>query len=668
MTEYYDRDELVDTTAILVREACAVEPARRGDYHSTFDAIMSRSLEAVRQDILKQTPPDFILSFREDRRAKRDHHDYLVSQDSAQEVVVENDAIRGLIERMEVAADEEDFDRALGLLHQALELEPSSSELWTRLAFLQQRRGANADALQAAKRASELNPEDPWTHAVLGMSLANCKRLPEAEEAYLAALRIDPRHILALTELAEIYEDAGNVSAALTLYERGRKMGSLGDSARARYGQLLQREGRESEAEEVLREGANDVANIRTRHALVDILDSNGRGDEGIELLTSVANRQGSWEPWADLGYYLSTRTDDLTCARWALETAIEAGADQPSLFGSLARVIIRGGGDAAEVEGVASELTNRFPDRAAVSSVAGMIHRDLGQDERAERVYRAAIEHEDGEFARVLLARLLQSKPNRRREAEQLLRDAVASAQGSEACGPAKELAELLIHDGEDVAANVVVQQALKANDRCFCCHVLRGEICTRKGDVDGAKNDFSAALEIDEDGISALTGLACIVDREEAEHLIARAIEADPNDPRCLLARARLRVGSVDAQIDDGNSTLALNPDYVEAHLFLAPLEAGRGNSETALKHLNSALSGLASQQELIPNFVSSAMAVAQRGHGEQLSRLLAEHESGSTVEPLAVALKLSRGERPMVAKEVLEVAKDIIGRASS
>jgi hypothetical protein len=39
-----------------------------------------------------------------------------------------------------------------------------------------------------------------------------------------------------------------------------------------------------------------------------------------------------------------------------------------------------------------------------------------------------------------------------------------------------------------------------------------------------------------------------------------------------------------------------------------------------------------------------------------------MLAGDEYGSTMEPLVVALKLKRGESPIVAKEVLEVAFDI------
>ena len=52
-----------------------------------------------------------------------------------------------------------------------------------------------------------------------------------------------------------------------------------------------------------------------------------------------------------------------------------------------------------------------------------------------------------------ILLAKLLQSTPSRRPEAEALLREAISLSRGRKICGPSKELAELLIHCGEDAA-----------------------------------------------------------------------------------------------------------------------------------------------------------------------------------------------------------------------
>ena len=72
MMFYYENDELIDTTASLMREACSFAPTLRDDYHSTFDAIISSSTADVRDQILARTSPDFIQSFQNHYRASHD--------------------------------------------------------------------------------------------------------------------------------------------------------------------------------------------------------------------------------------------------------------------------------------------------------------------------------------------------------------------------------------------------------------------------------------------------------------------------------------------------------------------------------------------------------------------------------------------------------------------
>jgi hypothetical protein len=81
-----------------------------------------------------------------------------------------------------------------------------------------------------------------------------------------------------------------------------------------------------------------------------------------------------------------------------------------------------------------------------------------------------------------------------------------------------------------------------------------------------------------------------------------------------------------------------------------------------------LKLALEQLPNQREFTPMFVDAAMAMAGAGCGDQMSKLLQDDEFGATMEPLIVALQISRGDTPIVAKEVLEVAMDIATTGSS
>jgi hypothetical protein len=75
-----------------------------------------------------------------------------------------------------------------------------------------------------------------------------------------------------------------------------------------------------------------------------------------------------------------------------------------------------------------------------------------------------------------------------------------------------------------------------------------------------------------------------------------------------------------------------------------------------------LTAALDLLAARRELISKFVDTAIVVAKAGASARVSSLLEKHPQGSTLEPLAIAIKLIRGENPVVATEVMAVAKDI------
>ena len=114
------------------------------------------------------------------------------------------------------------------------------------------------------------------------------------------------------------------------------------------------------------------------------------------------------------------------------------------------------------------------------------------------------------------------------------------------------------------------------------------------------------------------------------------------------------------------DARAALELDSEFVEARLVLASLEADKGNLDNAIGQLDVALTHLLQHRELIPSFVSAAMNTTKVDNGERLTNLLDRHENAMIMEPLAVAIKMLRGEEPRVAKEIRDVAWDIIVRS--
>ena len=85
-----------------------------------------------------------------------------------------------------------DIDTARSLYEAAIEAEPQFLEAHVDLAGVLWRMGDYDGALRHAQRAVELNPQHPYAVRILGTALLNLNRLPEAEQALMRALQLQP--------------------------------------------------------------------------------------------------------------------------------------------------------------------------------------------------------------------------------------------------------------------------------------------------------------------------------------------------------------------------------------------------------------------------------------------------------------------------------------------
>jgi tetratricopeptide (TPR) repeat protein len=667
MTDYYDRDELIDTAATVAREACSVRPDNRMDYHAFYEAILARATTPVRASILERTPSDFLTSFTAHQKATTESARAHAALPAA-ETRGTDDELTELLAEAQRAEDADDAEKAIELYERASELRPRSAVPRMRLAVLFLGEDRVDDAIRAAGEAIKLRPDDPWGHGLQGLAHVVGGDIDLAEAAFESALRIDPDYGLAISELAEIKEANGEREQAVELYERGLRIDGLSDGARARYAGVLQSDGRQEDAEELLRAVVDDEEQFESRRALVELLGETDRWQEGIDLLRRVAERSGDWRHWADLGTYVLTHEADSNLAAEALAKSITLGAKNSMVFLSYARALQSSGEPLDRLLDVAADLVERLPDDRDAWLHASLLA-NAGADKRLAETYaRKAIEIADDAQAWLTLAILLRSQPKRASEAEEAFRKAVALAQEDRFCSPVRFLAEFLIHKGEETAAQAAMADWFAGEKPCYCCAVLDGDIAARNGNANGASLAYRGALDLREDGIDALTGLSRFVGRKEGEELLARAMASDPSDHRCLLARARLREDDLESQIADATEAIRLSPSYAEAHLFLSKALLHRGEDDRALRHLELALKELPQQREFTAMFVDAAMAASAAGLGGRVSGMLEQDDFGSKMEPLTVALRIKRGETPVVAKEVMEVAKDIANNATA
>ncbi len=666
MTEYYDRDELVDTTAKLVREACLVDPASRSDYHWAFDAILTVQPEAVRSRILAQTPADFMRSFRADTSLSKYMLSEIVEVATPHPEPAES-PIDKILDDAQAAFEDDRLDEARELIDQAIAMDPTSAGPYIRRAMIAMQEGELEDAIADAANAV-VHEESAMTYGLLGMFHSFAHDHAEAEAALRKSLEFDPEFAMALSELGNLKERAKDSEEAIRFYRRAAEVGELSDTTTSRFARLLMRQHNNAEAEAVLRKVlAPSEPRVDSRRTLVDLLHDSDRTDEAVDLLRDAAVASDDWLAWADLGSFLITIGGEPLEAEAALGNAIKKGADSPFVYRMLARSLRFNNRGVEAAADIGASLVEHHGDKAWAWIGAGDIFLDGGLTERAEGAFRKAVTFGDSDFARIRLAQFIVDQSSGAPDVDAVLEAAIAAAQRLGACGPMKDLAELLIHRGDDEHAILLLEEALNQNDHCACSLVMRGDVAVRRGESEIAINAYNSALDLNGDDVAALTGLARISAPADAEALISRAIDADPSDPRCLLARATLSSRKLSSRIDDVSEALDRDPELTEARLILAPLEARRGDTKAALEHFAMALPDLDSHRELIPAFVNVALDLVSHGLAQDVSEVLAG-ESGRTVEPLAVALMLIRGETPPVAKEILEVARDIAARLTN
>lgn len=654
MTQYYDREELVDTTALLALEACEFAPSGRTEYHNAFDAILKDQPESIRSEILKRTPADFLESLRKDPTVS-----HYSSEQQSRSADSDLEDMLGRAREMITSGQKGD---GKALLLQAATLAPTDYRPWISLAFAEMDGGSREDGVAHARKAVELGGQNPVPHIVLGVLLVREKRLDEAEAEFQAALAIDPDMPLALIELARLRRRTKQDAEALDFFARAAEHTTLTGPAASDYAYLLAERGETTKAETILRTALlDDNDDDDARYALASLLLDTQRGEEAADLLRRAAESGQDEDRWISYVSFLLAGLDQPVRAVEAAESALEHGIVDPGIFTLLARAKEESGAPADEFLDIARRLSATGDMSEAGLVARGRILQLAGDLKGAEAAYREAgsLLGSAG-YPMLLLGRMLSNEKGRLGDAVDALERAFAQAPSH--CGPLKEMAEVRIHQGNDAEATRLLERALTINPTCECSLVLQAEIASRSGDREAALRFCNRALDIDPDNVSALTLLARVSGSGEATELIERAFASDPSDPRVLLARSRLGSRDMADRIDDAATALKIHPRFVEARLELVSLYAQDGHRDAAIRELTEALKELPLRMEVIPAFVAATVRLIALGYLEDVLALLSS-DHAAAVEPLAVAVKKFSGQKPVVAKEVEEVADDIL-----
>jgi tetratricopeptide (TPR) repeat protein len=140
----------------------------------------------------------------------------------------------------------EDFRRNL----EAATLNPADSSAHYNLGLIYQQRGQYEDAKSSFRRAIEIDPQDTDSHYQLGRIAREQGRLTEAIAHFDAVVTRDAGHSQneVWREIGHTYFQAGQLSDALSAFERFLDKRPSDAEGRYRYGLTLHRLGRNEEA------------------------------------------------------------------------------------------------------------------------------------------------------------------------------------------------------------------------------------------------------------------------------------------------------------------------------------------------------------------------------------------------------------------------------------
>ncbi len=118
------------------------------------------------------------------------------------------------------------YAEAEPLLHAALAAEPEQLGAWLALAEAQLELARFEAAASSFERCFALGEASATLRARHAQCLARLGRMPDAVRAYQEALKRDPNHTSALTELGSLYREAGQFEQAAACFQRALDHGA----------------------------------------------------------------------------------------------------------------------------------------------------------------------------------------------------------------------------------------------------------------------------------------------------------------------------------------------------------------------------------------------------------------------------------------------------------
>jgi tetratricopeptide (TPR) repeat protein len=432
--------------------------------------------------------------------------------------------------------------------------------------------GQDVAAVEALKKASELDPGDIRPHLVLGEEMDRLKRTADAEAEWRAALAIDPDSAIPLESLSQDLIETKDYASVVALLNKTGSGRTRSPRQCLNLGIALAGMVRLEDAVHVLREGLNtapDSLPIANELGIVLILLSRneeayavfnmalaahpddlptqllylhalitGHSEKAAELARKLlAAHPDNWEALY-LNSVLEQRDGDVAGARAHLERSVVLNPDSKEVQHELGSVLaslgelpaarehlekaIALGDNQPEVEYDLAKVLQRLGDTAAAREKLG-IYQQLkkAQSDRTQAAGKAEVGDEamktgDSTKAIALYREALESNPD-----EPLLYYKL-----SRALDKASDI------EGERAA----LKHAIQLNPNLAEAQVQMGFLAARGGDAAEAEGYFRAAVKASPSQVVAWINLSATLASEakwdDAKQAVGHALEIDPDN----------------------------------------------------------------------------------------------------------------------------------------
>lgn len=293
---------------------------------------------------------------------------------------------------------EKNYEKAVGLLTQAVALDPALSQAWGRLSHAYYMMGDLQNALKATNEGIRVAPDVPEHYLNRGLIYTKSGQAERGLQDYRTAERLRPGDVNAMVRIALAYKEAGNGDDAMRIYEALAKTNPTLVDFYINYSALLLDRSENLRALTVTKRGIAqhpEDYNLLVNHA--NALSENKDFDGAIAAYHR-AMKIGPTNvsaPYNLANLYMVDMEKPASAIEW-YEKAIQIAPTEFAAYLNLASAYKDSGNVDAALKTLGDAVT-RFPERyEAAFNRAGMLNQ-IGRNSEAQRDYALALKRIDG-------------------------------------------------------------------------------------------------------------------------------------------------------------------------------------------------------------------------------------------------------------------------------